>query len=92
MSLCANSKCTQTTNMKHKNQGTGNGTQVAWLCMVIFSKILSARCRASGRPSQAGEAIWALCHKVRTASKPRIRGLSKAAKIHLAFCDSCHGV
>ncbi|CAK9086151.1 unnamed protein product [Durusdinium trenchii] len=38
--------------------------EVAWLCMVIFSKILSARCRASGRPSQAGEAIWALCHKV----------------------------
>eukprot|EP00434_Breviolum_minutum_P008450 symbB.v1.2.007455.t1/scaffold455.1/size335105/3 len=38
--------------------------EVGWLCVVIFTKILSARCRATGRPPQAGEAIWALCHKV----------------------------
>ena len=38
--------------------------EVGWLCVVIFIKILSARCRATGRPPQAGEAIWALCHKV----------------------------
>ena len=37
--------------------------KVGWLCVVIFTKILSARCRATGRPPQAGEAIWALCHK-----------------------------
>lgn len=38
-------------------------SQVAWLCTVIFTKIFSARLRASGRPPQAAEAIWALCHK-----------------------------
>ena len=38
-------------------------SQVAWLCAVIFTKIFSARLRASGRPPQAAEAIWALCHK-----------------------------
>lgn len=38
--------------------------EVAWLCTVIFTKIFSARLRASGRPPQAAEAIWALCHKV----------------------------
>ena len=39
--------------------------QVAWLCVVIFVKVFSARLRARGRPPQAAEAIWALCHKAR---------------------------
>ena len=55
-------------------KGSSLLSQVGWLCLVIFTKILSARCRASGRPSQAGEAIWALCHKVRSSDYKRKTG------------------